>query len=76
MDETVTVLVLSLIGFVEVDHQQHQMYDLHAHLDIIKITLPIQNIELQDELMVIEQRMRSVMTRMTMMEMVVAQFAA
>ena len=55
MGETVTVRVLSLIGFEEEVHQQHQMNDLHDHLDIIKITLPIQNIELQDELMVIEQ---------------------
>ena len=54
MDETVTVLVLSLIGFVEVDHQQHQINDFTAHLDIIRIMKLIQNTEFQDEVMAIE----------------------
>ena len=54
MDETVTVLVLSLVGSEEEDHQQHQMYDSTAHLDIIRIMRLIQNTEFQDEEMAIE----------------------
>ena len=50
----VTVQVLSLVGFEEEDHQQHQINDFTAHLDIIRIMKLIQNTEFQDEEMAIE----------------------
>ena len=50
----VTVQVLSLVGFEEEDHQQHQINDFTAHLDIIRIMKLIQNTEFQDEVMAIE----------------------
>ena len=49
----ITVQVLSLAGSEEEDHQQHQIYELIAHLDIIKIMRLILNTELQDEVMAI-----------------------
>ena len=54
MDEIVIVQVLSLTGFVEKVHLQHQINDLYAHLDIIRIMRLIQKIELRDEEMEIE----------------------
>ena len=54
MGETMNVQVLSLTGFEMGDHQQHQMYDSIAHLDIIRIMRLIQKIELRDEVMAIE----------------------
>ena len=47
----VTVQVLSYTGFEMEDRQQHQINDLHVHLDIIRITLQILNIEFQGEVM-------------------------
>ena len=57
------------------DHQQHQIYDSIAHLDIIRIMRLILNTELQDEVMETRLQMKNAMTRMTMMAMVVAHFA-
>ena len=48
-----TVQVLSLAGSEEEDHQQHQIYELIAHLDIIKIMRQINNTEFQNEEMAI-----------------------
>ena len=72
--EIMTVQVLNLAGFEEMDHQQHQINDFIVHLDIIKITLQIQNIELLDKVMAIGQQMRSVMMAMIMMEMDAVRF--
>ena len=53
MGETVAVQVLSLAGSEMGDHQQHQIYELIAHLDIIKIMRQINNTEFQNEEMAI-----------------------
>ena len=74
MGEIMTVQVLNLAGFEETDHQQHQTNDSIVLLDIIRTTRQIQNIELQDELMVIGQQMRSVMMAMRMMGMDAVRF--
>ena len=73
MGEIVTVQLLSLIMFVEMDPQHHQIGVLHAHLDTIKITVLIQNTEFQDEVMAIKLKTRDVMMATTTTEMAVAQ---
>ena len=73
MGETVTVQVLSLAGFEMGDHQQHQINDHIAHLDIIKIMRLILKIELLDEEMVIGPQMKNAMMTIKIMTMAVAQ---
>ena len=68
-----TVQVLSLAGSEEEDHQQHQIYELIAHLDIIKIMRLILKIELLDEEMVIGPQMKNAMMAIKIMTMAVAQ---
>ena len=55
------------------DHQQHQINDLIAHLDIIKIMRLILKIELLDEEMVIGPQMKNAMMAIKIMTMAVAQ---